>query len=977
MGIVRQVTFGRMFVALTLLFGTVQTGRGESVYVINDTEDSKLQAYEIDGPNLVYQANYTCVTDTSGGMGAVGLGIDDSDTGQFLFVTFEGLDAIEVVDATSLKYVGTVEAPQASNLAGITMDTSKGKLYIIERETSHLYVYSWDAENKVLTLDYGYPYYVALEGCYQGYGLALDQENGRLFVGDNTTTVKYYDTNDPNWAKLGELTVAYAAIGIAVDVENQYVYTGNAQIGSNTKLSQYDLMADPNDAETTIDIGSPVLGIAVAQDTGLIYLTTYGTGEPTTQDRLLVYDPNFTDPCSCLKWSSGDIGNPAGVAVATGVGYKAPALYIEKSDDVTTCAAPDDPNISQIVYTIWYANPDTEDPNYVGDANNVVIVDYLPDDANFVSAEPDDGEYDSDAHTYTWEIGNLEPGDANYLYLTVELNYWAEPSSTITNRVAIESDEYYSETTLDTSICCWGGDVIYVKADFDPNYPGYGTGVSWADAYDDPQDALARARNGCGAEIWVARGTYTPGTDQDDAFELVDGVGIYGGFAGDETQRDQRNFVINHTKLTGDLDDDDDADSTYVVTADSSVTVTAVFDGFIITGGQTAGIYCNYGDPNIANCLLTKPGASDAAIRARYSDVAISHCVITDNEGIGMHFSDAGSPTVTNCTISKNGSHGIRTYKANPTIKNCCIHHNGTTNEQHGIDLQNLQNEAIVHNNTVVYNKAAGIKRSGSSADIANCIVWGNVTQLDGCGSFYSCIQDGNDVANSNVSDDPCFAYYDPNLCNYHLSANSLCIEAGDPCGIYTGQTDIDDDDRVYYTYVDIGADEYDCNDVYNLHDITGDGLVNLRELALIGAAWLTDPNDDNWNGYCDFDQSGCIDLADLVDLSRDWCWQACWRNNQTFSAMSSGTDGGFAMRALPASYSAVELQTARRNRLAAQRANAPLTNKQLIAICEEILAWALDAYKQNDIPEAFDEKTFLLFIDSLYDWLKELEQQN
>lgn len=44
---------------------------------------------------------------------------------------------------------------------------------------------------------------------------------------------------------------------------------------------------------------------------------------------------------------------------------------------------------------------------------------------------------------------------------------------------------------------------------------------------------------------------------------------------------------------------------------------------------------------------------------------------------------------------------------------------------------------------------------------------------------------------------------------NYHLSPSSLCIDAGDPNVTYTGQTDIDGDDRVINDIVDIGADEY------------------------------------------------------------------------------------------------------------------------------------------------------------------------
>jgi len=81
--------------------------------------------------------------------------------------------------------------------------------------------------------------------------------------------------------------------------------------------------------------------------------------------------------------------------------------------------------------------------------------------------------------------------------------------------------------------------------------------MSWRFAYRDLQDALARARNGCGSQIWVAKGTYYTHTDTDPmywdvSFELVDGVALYGGFAGNETSRNQRNWRTNETILNGD-----------------------------------------------------------------------------------------------------------------------------------------------------------------------------------------------------------------------------------------------------------------------------------------------------------------------------------------------------------------------------------------------------------------------------------------
>jgi|GEM_PF-5479186 len=63
-------------------------------------------------------------------------------------------------------------------------------------------------------------------------------------------------------------------------------------------------------------------------------------------------------------------------------------------------------------------------------------------------------------------------------------------------------------------------------------------GESWAQPLRNVQTGITVARNEC--EVWVAEGTYTPGTAEGDAFELEPGVSLYGGFQGDETDRSAR-----------------------------------------------------------------------------------------------------------------------------------------------------------------------------------------------------------------------------------------------------------------------------------------------------------------------------------------------------------------------------------------------------------------------------------------------------
>jgi len=96
--------------------------------------------------------------------------------------------------------------------------------------------------------------------------------------------------------------------------------------------------------------------------------------------------------------------------------------------------------------------------------------------------------------------------------------------------------------------------------------------------------------------------------------------------------------------------------------------------------------------------------------------------------------------------------------------------------------------------------EAGELRNCDGTTTITNCIIWGNdpCQLVDSSTPTYSCFPDAS--GNNNIDDDPCFV--DTANDDYHIQPISPCIDVGDPCGTYSGQDDIDGDDRV----VDIGG---------------------------------------------------------------------------------------------------------------------------------------------------------------------------
>lgn len=232
-----------------------------------------------------------------------------------------------------------------------------------------------------------------------------------------------------------------------------------------------------------------------------------------------------------------------------------------------------------------------------------------------------------------------------------------------------------------------GASVRFVDADAPPG----GDGTAWVSAFNDLQTALAASGPGSGVtELWIAEGTYKPSTrDATESFVMRSGLALYGGFAGDESSIDQRDWNGNATVLDGDVAGDDvvgsgpsfysgwliGSNSGHVIDA-SGVDSSSILDGFVIANGATGpvgtpagsplmfggGIYCVGGSPVIRHCTIKHCLGAFAAGGGIYlwnSNATISHCSIIENyghlaDGAGLFVGGASTPLIEHCLFQHN-----------------------------------------------------------------------------------------------------------------------------------------------------------------------------------------------------------------------------------------------------------------------------------------------------------------------------------
>ena len=263
--------------------------------------------------------------------------------------------------------------------------------------------------------------------------------------------------------------------------------------------------------------------------------------------------------------------------------------------------------------------------------------------------------------------------------------------------------------------------IWYVDCDVNRSHDG----TSWNKAFKTINEAHDNELMEDGDEIWVAEGTYDLSTT--GTIEVDKAVGTYGGFEGNETEREQRN------------------PEAYITTTDSQGGLRAwfidgadcVIDGFTI---RDTGLGTAY---NPGGGIVSFDPSSKLLVRAckllvhdhygvywEGGELTVEDCDF-ESSSFGMYLESA-QLTISNCNFSTNGIHCSSRYCSDSVLIEGCVFADSTTGGAVKIwECTNVQVAWCDFENNISNGSGAGIANTaGSITRVENCSFVNNSASL-------------------------------------------------------------------------------------------------------------------------------------------------------------------------------------------------------------------------------------------------------
>ncbi len=374
------------------------------------------------------------------------------------------------------------------------------------------------------------------------------------------------------------------------------------------------------------------------------------------------------------------------------------------------------------------------------------------------------------------EIGNMEFLESIRIYVNYLSGPIPESIGSLANLSVLDLNNNLLSGTIPESICDIQPNLDILSLDFNHLCPPYPECVNEDVGFQDTSQCVS---------IWHVS---TSGSDSNSGSEEFpfatiqhgidissngDSVFVSSGTYFENIDYSGKNIAILGEDRESTIIDGNQSGS--VVTFDSIVGSTAVLSDFTITGGNAydgGGIYCTSSSPTIRDNIITGNVSETygGGISCNYSSAVIVDNTITANSayyGGGISFDRYTSSVIKGNNISGNSAvqgGGIScTVFSSPSIINNTISGNSAFTNGGGVYCYYV-----------------------SSPTVTNTIIWENTASTDQNISVYSadpifnyCDVQGNWEGIGNIDSDPFFVA--PDSGDFHLQANSPCIDTGDP----------------------------------------------------------------------------------------------------------------------------------------------------------------------------------------------------